>query len=186
MPVAQKIVPVGPRTGRVQYSGPAMAAAKAVVDAAQGGMVLISPGIFQQVLQYNLECVEWSMFHASLIAKPALLLPPESGVHGQSTFLRPPLVRLLNDGNLVGEGQQRPIAAEYLCKMLQQGRRNPCQAAAGKDVGCFNGRARVGQGPGAGLHAALPGARQMKATKVYYEPLNSSMAMAEGLQTSEE
>jgi len=35
--------------GRAQYSGPAMAAAKAVVDAAQGGMVLISPETFQQI-----------------------------------------------------------------------------------------------------------------------------------------
>ncbi|KAF5830915.1 hypothetical protein DUNSADRAFT_13847 [Dunaliella salina] len=43
-----KDTPFGSRTGRVQYYGPAMAAAKAVVDAAQGGMVLISPETFQQ------------------------------------------------------------------------------------------------------------------------------------------
>jgi len=38
----------------MQYSGPAMVAAKAVVDAAQGGMVLLHPGTFQQA---SLLCV---------------------------------------------------------------------------------------------------------------------------------
>eukprot|EP00983_Pelagomonas_calceolata_P116788 1160350-Pelagomonas_calceolata.AAC.2 len=57
--------------GRAQYSGPAMAAAKAVVDAAQGGMVLISPETFQQVHQWHLKCIEWSMFHASIVAESA-------------------------------------------------------------------------------------------------------------------
>ncbi|KAF5830917.1 hypothetical protein DUNSADRAFT_13849 [Dunaliella salina] len=45
----QEDVHLNSAQGRVQYSGPAMAAAKAVVDAAQGGMVLISPETFQQI-----------------------------------------------------------------------------------------------------------------------------------------
>ncbi|KAF5841267.1 nucleotide cyclase, partial [Dunaliella salina] len=35
--------------GRTQYTGATMAAAKAIVDAAQGGMVLISPETFQRI-----------------------------------------------------------------------------------------------------------------------------------------
>uniref|UniRef100_A0A7S3R8N7 Guanylate cyclase domain-containing protein n=1 Tax=Dunaliella tertiolecta TaxID=3047 RepID=A0A7S3R8N7_DUNTE len=47
--VEQEDVHMQGAQGRAQYSGPTMAAAKAVVDAAQGGMVLISSRTFQQV-----------------------------------------------------------------------------------------------------------------------------------------
>eukprot|EP00983_Pelagomonas_calceolata_P099741 1158491-Pelagomonas_calceolata.AAC.4 len=51
--------------GRAQYSGPTMAAAKAVVDAAQGGMVLISSRTFQQVRSGEWDAWPWQRAYSS-------------------------------------------------------------------------------------------------------------------------